>query len=402
MVPIIPEILIDIHEEQGMTKRGKVAVVVLSLAAVAAVAAVSVRGHSPAKPANSAAKTVIPTARTAITLASVRGVAVGEPVRLVGTLKPAGSENTTTIALQQLTNGRWSNVATQRGQDDGSYSFLRFFDNPTSRVYRTVASRNGTTLDVSATQRVVVASPLRPSGAKLNADLAAKKLTDCAASEQPCFKIVSSEGKRLLKFPFVTVNIGEGPLEIHGYRSTFTSTDWIASRTTFYTSGDKRSHSVPKMVFYFAGDGHNHWHIKDFDSYELLDKSGATLGVAEKHGYCFEDNTTFRDWSQKPKEHPRVPQNPVYKHESSCGEQRPEATSIVHGISVGWADTYPSSLPDQAIDITDLPDGDYVASVKVDGKGLIEEANEGNNTASVGITLKGNRVTVDASTATGL
>ena len=106
--------------------------------------------------------------------------------------------------------------------------------------------------------------------------------------------------------------------------------------------------------------------------------------------------------SEKPKEYPRAPQNPVYKHDSSCGEQRPDATSIVHGLSVGWADTYPSSLPDQAIDITDLPDGDYVARVKVDGKGLIKESNEDNNTASVGITLKAGRVTVDVSTATGL
>lgn len=402
MVPNILEVHTDIHEEQSMSQPGKVAVVVLSLAVVAAVTAVSVRGQSPTKPANSAANTAIATAKTAITLDKVSGAAVGKPVRLVGSLKPAGSENATTIALQQLTNGRWSNVATQRSEGDGSYGFLRVFDNPTKRVYRTVASRNGQTLDVSATQRVTVSSPPKPSGTKLTVDLGAKKLTDCAASEQPCFSIVSSQGKRLLKFPAVTVNIGAGPLEIHGYRSTFTSKDWIASATTYYTSGDTESRSLPKIVFYFAGDGHNHWHIKDFDSYQVLDKSGATLAASEKHGFCFEDNTTFRDWSQKPKEHPLVPQDPVYKHESSCGEQRPDATSIVHGLSVGWADTYPTSLPDQAIDITDLPDGDYVARVKVDGQGLIKESNEGNNTASVGITLKGNRVTVDVSTATGL
>lgn len=384
-----------------MPKRGKVAVVVLPLAAMAAVAVALVSWKSPAQPATPA-KPATTTVKTAITLDIVRGAAVGEPLRLVGALKPAGSENNATIALQQRTDGRWSNVATQRLLDDGSYAFLRIFDNPTTKVYRTVASMNGKTLDVSAAQRVIVSSRPKPSGTKLTVDLGAKKLTECAASEQPCFKIVSSEGRRLLKFPFVTVNIGEGPLEIHGYRSTFTSTDWIARRTTYYTSGDTASRPVPKLVFYFAGDGHSHWHIKDFDSYDLLDKSGATPAVAEKHGYCFEDNTTFRDWSQKPKEHPRVPQNPVYTHESSCGEQRPDATSIVHGLSVGWADTYPTTLPDQAIDITDLPDGDYVARVKVDGKGLIEESNEDNNIASVAITIKGNRVTVDRGTATGL
>jgi hypothetical protein len=257
-------------------------------------------------------------------------------------------------------------------------------------------------LDVSATQEVTVSSPPKPSGARLPADLAAKKLTECAASERPCFTIVSSEGRRLLKFPAVTVNIGEGPLEIRGYRSTSTSTDWIALRKTYYTSGNTQSSLVPKIAFYFAGDGHSHWHIRDFDSYQVLDKGGKALAVSEKHGFCFEDNTTFRDWSQKPKEYPRVPQNPVYKHESSCGELADDATSIVHGLSVGWGDTYPTSLPDQAIDITDLPDGDYTARVTVDGQRLIEESNENNNTASVRITVQGNRVTVDANSATGL
>jgi hypothetical protein len=378
-----------------MPKRGKAVAVVLSIAVVAAVAAACVRGQAPAQPAK-------PAPKLAITLDSVRGVAVGEPVRLVGALKHAGSENNTVIALQQMTDGRWSDVATQRIQDDMSYAFLRIFDNPTKQVYRTVASKNGKTLGVSGPQQVTVSSKPKPSGTQLSPDLGAKKLTDCAASEQPCFRIVSSEGRRLLKFPAITVNIGDGPVEIHGYRSTFTSTDWVASLRTYYTSGQTQSHLVPKIVYYWAGDGHNHWHIKDFDYYQVLDKNGATLAVSEKHGFCFEDNTEFRDWSQNPKEHPQVPQNPVYKHESACGEQRPDATSIVHGLSVGWADTYPTTLPDQFIDITDLPDGDYVARVKVDGQGFIKESNEDNNTASVGITIRGTSVTVDSSSATGL
>ena len=112
---------------------------------------------------------------------SVRGVAVGEPVRLIGAIEPAGSANNTTIALQQMTNRRWSDVATQRSQDDGSYAFLRIFDNPTNRVYRTVASKNGKRLAVSATQRVTVSSRPKPSGTTLSVDLGAKKLPDSAA-----------------------------------------------------------------------------------------------------------------------------------------------------------------------------------------------------------------------------
>jgi hypothetical protein len=121
----------------------------------------------------------------------------------------------------------------------------------------------------------------------------------------------------------------------------------------------------------------------------------------EKHGFCFEDNTTFRDWSQHPAEHPGVPQRPVYAHESSCGEERPYTTSIVHGLSMGWADTYPTSLPNQNIDITGLADGIYTVRVEVDGQHLVPETDETNNNATVRVQIQGRRVLVDASTATG-
>jgi hypothetical protein len=92
----------------------------------------------------------------------------------------------------------------------------------------------------------------------------------------------------------------------------------------------------------------------------------------------------------------------VYEHEASCGEGEPLATSIEHGLSAGWADTYPTTLPDQGIDITGLPDGVYTVRVRVDGQRLIDEADETNNIASVKVTITGDKVTVDASSATGL
>jgi hypothetical protein len=209
------------------------------------------------------------------------------------------------------------------------------------------------------------------------------------------FSIVNSGGVKLLKFPGVTSNIGKGPLEVHGQRSTSTSTDWVATQVITTSTGGKVE--VPSNIdFYFAGDGHTHWHMRDFDGYELFDPSGHKLRDGEKHGFCFEDNTGYRDW---PSKHTNgAPSNPVYTHAASCGQGEPNATNITHGLSVGWGDTYPTTLPDQGINITGLADGNYRVILTADQFGGIKESNESNNSASALIKITGNTVTLISAT----
>jgi hypothetical protein len=211
------------------------------------------------------------------------------------------------------------------------------------------------------------------------------------------FSIVNTSGKKLLKFPVVTSNVGKGPLEIRATRSSSTSTDWVGRQVVYNTDGTRTTLPSTGAQFYYAGDGHNHWHIRDFDLYQLFNSGGSSLRVGEKHGYCFEDNTTYRDWVGSPK-HPEVPTSPVYTHSTSCGEGDPTATSIVHGLSVGWGDTYPATLPDQAIDITGIPDGVYLVKVTADWQNFWQETNESDNSASAQIRITGNTVTLLSAT----
>jgi hypothetical protein len=334
-----------------------------------------------------------------ISLQPVAKGRAGDPVYLRGTLSDLGSE-TTTVQLQRRLDGAWVTVASG-AREEGAYAWVRVFDEPTSRVFRTIARQQGKTVDTSKPRAVKVADPA-PEGTPLLPDLAPKKLTDCSASEQPCFKIVTVNGRRLLKFPVMTVNVGVGALEVRAFRSSRTSDDWIGTQRTYYTSGDRRSQSFTGAEIYWAGDGHDHWHIRDFDFYQLRDATGRRLRVSEKHGFCLEDNSSYRDWLARPREHPNVPPEPVYEHEESCGEGQLRTTRIVNGLSVGWGDTYPSSLPDQAIDVTTVPDGDYVVMIKVDGQDFIRESDEANNTSTVKITIKGDRVSAVKGTATGV
>jgi hypothetical protein len=243
-------------------------------------------------------------------------------------------------------------------------------------------------------------------------DLRIKNLGSCSAAERTkseanggtnCFYIDRTSGKKLLKFPAVTGNVGDGALEVRSTRTdpgTGTAS-WSGSATQrIYTDSDGDGvadghEDVPSAAtFYWASlpsgtddHGHHHWHIKDFDDYSILNQAGA---VDEKHGFCLQDNTTVGSGG---------PAQAAYPEETSCGFQEPNATSIVHGLSVGWGDTYPSSLQDQGIDVGSLADGTYTVKVTADAKNLVREKNEDNNSATATVTISGDNVT--AVTATG-
>jgi hypothetical protein len=211
------------------------------------------------------------------------------------------------------------------------------------------------------------------------------------------FTIANVGGVKELKFPAVTANVGAGPFEIHGTRPSSTSTTWTGTQTVYNSDGSKTTTTRPGVNFEYAGDGHNHWHVMDVDSYELFNASGTRLRVGEKHGFCFEDNTSYRNWPGNPA-HPASPANPVYNPSRVCGVNQPTATAVEHGLSVGWGDTYPSTLPNQYIDITGLANGTYRVVVTADGPNFFQESNNSNNAASAQISISGNTVTLISAT----
>jgi hypothetical protein len=153
----------------------------------------------------------------------------------------------------------------------------------------------------------------------------------------------------------------------------------------------------PQVDFYFAGDGHNHWHFRDFDDYWIETLDGQVQARAEKHGYCVYDNTSYTPFQGLP----GVPSTEVYPYASTCGQGLPNALTIIQGLSKGWGDTYPATLPDQALDITGLPDGRYRVGVHADALGAVIEANDDNNTATIEVTIQGDDVIVHPETASG-
>jgi hypothetical protein len=74
---------------------------------------------------------------------------------------------------------------------------------------------------------------------------------------------------------------------------------------------------------------------------------------------------------------PGAPQNRVYS----------SISAPILGISIGWADVYPPSLPGQWVEATGLADGEYWLEVIADPYNRIQELNEMNNTTRILVDL---------------
>jgi len=189
-------------------------------------------------------------------------------------------------------------------------------------------------------------------------------------------------GRRLLRFTTVIVNVGQGPFETIGSRPDTGTREMTVRQRVYDDAGGARDVSTPTAMF-FAGDGHDHWHVRDAEGYELrrLD-NGRRVGTGAKHGFCYYDNTPYRLGL------PGAPRWSIYGHCGGAGD-----LTVTTGLSVGWGDTYPASIALQWIDITGLKSGRYRLTATADPAGWFLESNEANNVTWLDLKLTGAGVT---------
>jgi subtilisin-like proprotein convertase family protein len=214
---------------------------------------------------------------------------------------------------------------------------------------------------------------------KTTADPPTEVLPDLRMARLQDLQIQStSDGRKLLLFDSIIVNVGAGRFEAGGSRSS-TSAPMTVTQRIFNGQGGYRDLPTTAQM-YFAGDGHTHWHLRDLQRYELnrLD-NGKKVGTGEKHGFCFYDNYRFGSTRAA-----------YYK---GCGNN-PDALEVRTGLSRGWGDIYQSSLPDQYIDITGLTSGRYRLQATADADNWFLETNNTNNFTWVNIQISGDTVSV--------
>ena len=202
------------------------------------------------------------------------------------------------------------------------------------------------------------------------------QLTKCADTTGDC----AFAGQLQLRFDTRIVNTGAGAFEVHGSRPDTSTPTMSVTQRIFDGAGGHRD--VPTGAqMYYAGDGHNHWHLKDLESYTLtrLD-NGAKVGTGAKEGFCFFDNYRFGSSA-----------DPFY---TNCANRQPDALAVTTGLSRGWGDKYGFGTVGQYIDVTNLTSGRYRLTATADKANQFQESGETNNSTWANVQLKGGKVSV--------
>jgi hypothetical protein len=160
--------------------------------------------------------------------------------------------------------------------------------------------------------------------------------------------------RRILRFDTVVMNSGDGDLVV----------------------GDRSDPANPYASWFEFAPCHGHYHIRDFSVYELLNIDRTVVIAGHKQGFCFEDSFKYDGGKS---------------NGYNCGFQ---------GITSGWGDWYYKQLTGQWIDITGVPEGDYIVRVRINAAGTFDEgANRYTNAVETSIHVPDPRkkVTIDNS-----
>ena len=160
--------------------------------------------------------------------------------------------------------------------------------------------------------------------------------------------------RRILRFDTVVMNSGDGDLVV----------------------GNRSDPANPYAEWFFFAPCHGHFHIRDFSVYQLLTPDRSLVLAQQKGGFCMEDSFKYEGGKS---------------NGYNCENQ---------GITSGWGDWYYKQLTGQWIDITGIPEGDYIVRVTVNLSNTFDEgSNRYPNTVEAPIHIPDPRkkVTIDNS-----
>lgn len=180
-------------------------------------------------------------------------------------------------------------------------------------------------------------------------------------------------GRTHLLLSNATPNVGLGDMYVYGLLPANEDGSQDVMQRVFRSDGTY--YDLPAGRFIHHPE-HDHIHLQDWAEYRLRevtdsDGVGDIVAGGEKTSFCLRDSRAYD---------PTLANfRPGAKYDSCEG--------LVQGISVGFEDIYSKDLPDQWIDITDLPAGEYWLESVVDPENHVAEADETNNVARIKVTI---------------
>ena len=200
----------------------------------------------------------------------------------------------------------------------------------------------------------------------------------------------TTSGRYLLGFTSASDNVGVGPLSIVASRPSRAVPTMRASQRVRLVGGGAKTYPGVGFLRFTVAPPHEHWHLLDFQRYELRRTADHSLAVADrKSGFCLADH-----WGHLAGPVPGRPHHGVFM--SNCKQFEPDALSVEQGTSVGYTDRYPAYFHGQNLDVTHVPAGTYVLVNRTNPDLALREFRYENNASSLRVRLswprgRGNR-----------
>jgi len=187
-------------------------------------------------------------------------------------------------------------------------------------------------------------------------------------------------GRTLLRAGNVIESVGDGPAELFGTRI---GPRFMRARQRIYTRDGRRIGVATdgRLQFKFAHLSRYWWKFYNAARFELWRVDGRgrrtrLVRVGPKVAYCLRDLAHTR---------PALPRSPRRARYPACSNNS-RAEHVTLGTSVGWADVYPPTYPEQWIDVTGLR-GCFAYAHIADPNNRVYESDEDNNEAQVIVRL---------------
>lgn len=182
-------------------------------------------------------------------------------------------------------------------------------------------------------------------------------------------------GQTRLRFTASFWNRGKGALELNANAGVGSGDgEYSAAQKLFQQDGSFRERVVGTLFWHGI---HGHYHYNEFGSYvlEMVRPAPGNPAIAPvqtvKTTFCMRDDQVIGAPSEGPKQ--------ARKYGGCEGHRQ--------GVSVGWADVYLHTLPDQYFNVTGLPAGIYKMIWNVDPFGHFAEIRRDNNIAITFVEL---------------
>jgi hypothetical protein len=184
-----------------------------------------------------------------------------------------------------------------------------------------------------------------------------------------------------LGFASATDNIGEGPVWIRGSRPVPAGT-MRAQQLVRMSDGSVRTYDDAGRLRYTPSPSHTHWHVLDFQRYELRTLEGDLVVRDRKSGFCLADHYGLARH--------RVLTFSGGRFFGNCEASNPRALSVEQGTSIGFTDLYPAHFHGQNLELRGVPAGVYVLVHRANPTLQLEEIDYTNNAASLRVRLSWN------------